>query len=662
MLLIRQQLDRQAWALVEHGQLAAEAYCAEQQREIIGFATLAAERPTLRQLLGEKDQIALNDYLVTLQRSVGYDLIAVCDLQDRVLASTDATIPNKICAEQHTGGIYLIGSQDIPHVLMTAIHPLTQGSSVMGRVIVGTRMDHSFAVQMRSYSGLENTLMVNEQIVASSFDENLPSLAAVVRQPDTSTSPGGVERGRFSLAGQPYYSGKLPLKCLGVEVEVALQVGDNVLAQQRLVWLMTGGMVVVAALGTILGVYVSRQISQPLVNLAEAASEFSQGDLSTPVVVEARVREQTQVAQALENARVNLLKTLTDLRREEAWTNHLLESIVEGIMTLDDAGRVTFFSHGAERITGWQREQILDQSCDEFFRPVEIDAPFTQLIPLPGLSNKIVVKLADERMATLAVTGARLAYPEAGDSQIAVVFRDVTEEDTVHHLLGQFLANVVHEFRTPLAALSASIELLVDQDAQSSPEERQTLLKGLQVSVINLQALVDNLLESARFEAGHFRVSPRPYDLSDLVSETVRVVNPLLEKYGQRLVVELPETLPLVKVDPRRTMQVLINLLSNANKYGPADADIVLSASTEGDWVRVQVADCGPGIPDKQRSSLFQRFTYQASQQPQIKVGAGLGLSVVKAVVEAHGGSTGVDSPPGGGTIFWFTIPIANEK
>jgi signal transduction histidine kinase len=136
----------------------------------------------------------------------------------------------------------------------------------------------------------------------------------------------------------------------------------------------------------------------------------------------------------------------------------------------------------------------------------------------------------------------------------------------------------------------------------------------------------------------------------------------LLEKYGQRLVVQLPESIPLVKVDPRRTMQVLINLLSNANKYGPADANIVVSAITEGDWVRVNVADCGPGIPDKQRSSLFQRFTYHDPQQNQIKVGAGLGLSVVKAVVEAHGGDTGVDTPPGGGTIFWFTIPIANEK
>ena len=662
MLLMRQQLDHQAWMLVEQGQRAAEAYCAAQQREIIGFATLTAERPTLRQLLDKRDANELSKYLSTLQGAVGYDLIAVCDPQDRLLASTDATVQDRICAEQHTGGIYAIEGEGTPQVMMTAIHPLTQQGDAFGRVIVGTRMDHGFATQMRAYSGLENTLMVNGQPIASSFDEDLPNLATIVRQPEASISPSGIKRGRFTLGGQPYYSGELPLKCLGVEVEVALQVADNVLAQKRLVWLMTGGMLVVAALGTILGVYVSRQISQPLVNLAEAASEFSQGDLSSPVVVEARVREQVQVAQALENARVNLLKTLTDLRREKAWSNHLLESIVEGIMTLDGEKHITFFSHGAERITGWQREQVLNQSCDEFFKPVEIDAPFSQLMPLPGLRKKIMLGLAGERVATLAITGAHLTSPEAGEPQIAVVFRDITEEDIVHHLLGEFLANVVHEFRTPLAALNASIELLLDQDAQGDPNERQALLKGLQVSVINLQTLVDNLLESASFEAGHFRVSPRPYDLSDIISEAERVMNPLLEKYGQRLVIRLPQTMPLVQIDPRRTMQVLVNLLSNASKYGPTDAEIVISANIEGGWVRVKVADRGPGIPAKQRSSLFRRFTFQDSVQDQIKVGAGLGLSVVKAVVEAHGGNTGVDTPPGGGTIFWFTIPVADEK
>jgi signal transduction histidine kinase len=106
---------------------------------------------------------------------------------------------------------------------------------------------------------------------------------------------------------------------------------------------------------------------------------------------------------------------------------------------------------------------------------------------------------------------------------------------------------------------------------------------------------------------------------------------------------------------------VLVNLLGNASKYGPVDSDIILSANLENGWVRVDVADLGPGVPPEQRDTLFRRFTHPGAAQAHIKVGAGLGLSVVKAVVEAQGGKAGVDYPPSGGTIFWFTIPMAQE-
>jgi signal transduction histidine kinase len=269
--------------------------------------------------------------------------------------------------------------------------------------------------------------------------------------------------------------------------------------------------------------------------------------------------------------------------------------------------------------------------------------------------------LAGGRIVSLALTGARLSYPTAREPELAVVFRDISQEDLVHRLLGHFISNVVHEFRTPLAALNASLELLLDKEDTSRPAERHKLLKGLQVSVVNLQTLVDNLLESASFEAGHFRVSPRPFDLSDLITVAVRIMQPLLEKYNQQLLVKLPAFLPLVQADPRRMVQVLVNLLSNASKYGPANLEIILSASVENGFVRVKVDDRGPGISPEQRATLFRRFAYPETRHENLRMGAGLGLSVVKAIVEAHGGQTGVDNPSTGGTTFWFTLPIATE-
>jgi signal transduction histidine kinase len=138
-------------------------------------------------------------------------------------------------------------------------------------------------------------------------------------------------------------------------------------------------------------------------------------------------------------------------------------------------------------------------------------------------------------------------------------------------------------------------------------------------------------------------------------------MQPLLEKYEQKMVVDLPDSLPLVRADPRRIEQVLVNLLSNANKYGPGDAEIILRVTSLDGWVRVSVADQGSGIPTGRREYLFERFDYTSEDDLSRKAGAGLGLSVVKAIVEAHGGSVAVEDLVGGGSEFWFTLPMADE-
>jgi len=134
-------------------------------------------------------------------------------------------------------------------------------------------------------------------------------------------------------------------------------------------------------------------------------------------------------------------------------------------------------------------------------------------------------------------------------------------------------------------------------------------------------------------------------------------MQPLLSKYEQFLTVELPVDIPRVQADPRRTVQVLINLLSNANRYGPPGREIILKVTTEPQYVRLAIIDRGPGIPPEHRANLFRRFVFPHADDSISKAGAGLGLSVVKAIVLAHGGQLGVDDRPGGGSIFWFTLP-----
>jgi len=206
------------------------------------------------------------------------------------------------------------------------------------------------------------------------------------------------------------------------------------------------------------------------------------------------------------------------------------------------------------------------------------------------------------------------------------------------------------------------VELLMDQAPDLSMAELEELLNSVHLGVLGLQTLIDNLLESASIEAGRFRVYPRTSSVTEIIAEAIRVMQPLLDKHGQRLVVGLPAAIPMVQADPRRTVQVMVNLLSNASRYGPDDVEIEIGAAVLGDWVRVTVADTGPGVPPEYRGELFRRFVYPDTGNDRAQVGAGLGLSVVKAVVEAHGGEVGIEDRPGGGSVFWFTLPRVNGQ
>jgi len=421
------------------------------------------------------------------------------------------------------------------------------------------------------------------------------------------------------------------------------------------------GISLVIIFSSALGFLRSRQISLPLERLRYAADRLRKGDLTTPVVIRTDIYEAARMAHALDDARSALHYSLAQLRLEKAWSEHLLEAIAEGILTFDRRGQITYFSPGAGRITGWQASQVLGRTIDEVFLTPAESARFSKSIPVSGGRQKVVVLLEGGRRATLAVTGAQLAPPGSGKASTVLVLRDVSDEEAIRSLLGEFLANIAHEFRTPLSALAASIELLQDQSPDLNPDELQELLDSIHLGVLNLQTLIDNLLEGANIETGHFRVYPRQSDLAEIVAEVVTTMTPLANKYRQSIRVDSAEFLPDIEVDPRRVEQVMVNLISNAIKWGPPGGVIGLSVEVESKWIRVSVSDQGPGIPEGTRGDLFRRFDRTQAKTPRAEHGAGLGLSVVKTIVEAHGGSVGENNLAEGGAVFWFTLPIQSS-
>lgn len=236
--------------------------------------------------------------------------------------------------------------------------------------------------------------------------------------------------------------------------------------------------------------------------------------------------------------------------------------------------------------------------------------------------------------------------------------RDVTSQAELLRLKEDFLMQVAHELRTPIAAMSASLDLL-HQDATTIPRaELAAMLGTLRRSAYRLEYLVENLLDAGSIGAGTFEVRLVPTSLTNALDDCLIFIQPVCDAKGQRIDLDLPPVCDRVVADPRRTTQVFSNLLVNASKYAPEGTTITVRARAQEGFVRVSVIDEGPGIPLAEQPRLFQRF-FRARDVRDAAGGLGLGLTICRAIVRAQGGDIDIDSEPGRGTSVHFSLPRA---
>jgi signal transduction histidine kinase len=226
---------------------------------------------------------------------------------------------------------------------------------------------------------------------------------------------------------------------------------------------------------------------------------------------------------------------------------------------------------------------------------------------------------------------------------------------------GQFLNIVSHELKIPLSVIKSSLSILkrteADQDAKTVSH-----LNRIGRSMTHLVSLVGDLLNASQLQSGHFQLRTRPMAIDRVAKDTLAEMRPLAENKGHRLTMDIAPALPSIPGDEMRLAQVVRNLLHNAIRYTPANGRIHLIIRAEGRDVRCEVQDNGPGIEAAAERHLFQRFSQVHAESPDRDQGVGLGLFISKAIVEAHGGHIGVESRPGEGATFWFTLPVSVER
>jgi signal transduction histidine kinase len=672
--LTRNGLERQAWLHVNDAQQATQSLLQSKQERLTSVATLLSERPTLQRLLNENAVAESEPYLQTFQRQSGIDLLLLCDSTGQPMAGN---APFSSCLPPAPPEFQIVDNQPVALVSRWIVDEAT--GDQLGAIVVGNWIDEAFLRQMASDTGVAQSILSGER---ERMVSTLSLTASAIFRPT------GEQRGVLHSEEVYYYVIATPITRADAPAtlwtEVALPVHDLYAIQNQARLILIASTSVVALLGILGGIWYVRRLTTPLQQLTHAAEKISRGDMTTRVPTQSGPIEVITLTSALQKSQDTMLQTLNELAQARDWLDTLVQSIVEGVVTYDAAGRVTFLNQTAAALTHLSAEDALGRHVNELFHVAEEggahfldhmpprggkarisivkatgESPSPRFVSPPGQRSprRIGATTTPTMKTILEITGAHLPGLKGAPMQTALVLRDITEEETLRHLRSYFLANITHEFRTPLSTLNASLELLMDEAETLSPAEIRELLKPVHLSLLGLRTLIDNLLESSSIEAGRFVLRKRPLDLEQMIAAAVQMVQPLLERRQQALILTESVELPQLQGDATRLTQVLVNLLTNASKYSPIGQPVDLTVEQIADRVRLSIADRGPGTPLAERTNLFRNFVRMDRQDTE-QYGIGLGLYVVKTTVEAHGGRVGIDDSPTGGSIFWFELPL----
>jgi two-component system, OmpR family, sensor histidine kinase KdpD len=289
--------------------------------------------------------------------------------------------------------------------------------------------------------------------------------------------------------------------------------------------------------------------------------------------------------------------------------------------------------------------------ADVLYLPIMTKDRIAGVVEVTGRPGKGVFRAEDQQTLTTFVNQAALALERARLSAEAAQAVALTQSDELKSAL---LAAVSHDLRTPLASIKASATSLLDDSVDWDAETRQEFLTAIDEETDRLTLMVSNLLDLSRIEGGALRPQKDWYDIDELIVDVRARLAPRMKSHPLTVTVE--RDLPLLRFDYVEIAQVLVNLIENAVKYTADGTSIAISARQIPGAVEISVHDDGPGIPREHQLRLFDKFyrAYAATAAP----GAGIGLAISKGLVEAHGGSIWVESEPGSGTTFRFTLPL----
>ena len=409
---------------------------------------------------------------------------------------------------------------------------------------------------------------------------------------------------------------------------------------------------VTVAIALALAILVGARIGRPFAELARDSERLGSGDLQTPVAApDTFLAEPLALARGMENMRERVATLTATERAQREELDAVLDGVDEGIVGIDPRQRVHYANRQFLALVGREREEVLGKEISELMRPIETAADSAGALPDLGSAR--------ERYAAVGSLRPLIVRRQAasGEQQVLVV-REENAIEAARAMRDRILANLSHEFQTPLSAQMASIELLRDHLRGSEDAVASQLADAQYRGSMRLSQLVDNLLDSVRIESGEMRLRRQPVDLAAVVNEAVELVLPLTDQREQRVLADV-QSGPSLIGDSQRLFSVMVNLLANANKFAPDRSAIRVRIDWSPAWATVWVEDEGPGLPVMHGvADLFAPFRRSPDDEPSQR-GTGLGLAIVKAIAVAHGGDVVFGTPASGtGASIGVRLPL----
>jgi two-component system phosphate regulon sensor histidine kinase PhoR len=334
------------------------------------------------------------------------------------------------------------------------------------------------------------------------------------------------------------------------------------------------------------------------------------------------------------------------LARERMLLAAVAEGLTQGVIAVDGDHRIELLNDAARKMLGVTSSPVGELLIDfvrvpELFDLIDSDVAATAEVQLPNTPRALI----------------RTARKWGGDGRV-LLLEDVTTMRRLETVRRDFVANVSHELRTPVAVIRANAETLM-AGAKDDPVIAGKLIDGLHRNAERLARILADLLDLSRLDAGQYRLEVTNVPVERIIDQALSAVEPQVAQRKVTVQVAIPEQLA-VRADPKALDHIMVNLIDNGVKYGRPDGNVWVEARTVGDDVRIEVRDDGPGIADKHRARVFERFYRADPSRSREAGGTGLGLSIVKHLVESMGGDVGVEPNSPQGSIFWLRLRRAH--